>query len=75
MLRYLLLALSLVLPRVAQAKNPHVLLQTQLGNIEVELDAEHAPVTVANFLRYVNGGFYQGGMFHRVVTMQNQPDN
>jgi peptidyl-prolyl cis-trans isomerase A (cyclophilin A) len=58
----------------AQQANPHVLLHTQLGDIEVELDIVQAPSTTANFLRYVNGGFYDGGAFHRTVTPQNQPD-
>ena len=64
-----------VLSGVAQEKNPHVVLHTQLGDIEMELDAVHAPATTANFLRYVKGGFYTGGVFHRTVTMQNQPDS
>ena len=64
-----------VLSGVAQEKNPHVVLHTQLGDIELELDAVHAPATTANFLRYVKGGFYTGGVFHRTVTMQNQPDS
>jgi len=59
----------------AQETKPHVVLHTQLGDIELELDAVHAPATVANFLRYVNGGFYAGGAFSRTVTMQNQPSN
>jgi peptidyl-prolyl cis-trans isomerase A (cyclophilin A) len=64
-----------VLSGVAQEKNPHVVMHTQLGDIEMELDAVHAPATTANFLRYVKGGFYTGGVFHRTVTMQNQPDS
>ncbi len=64
-----------VLSGVAQEKNPHVVVHTQLGDIEMELDAVHAPATTANFLRYVKGGFYTGGLFHRTVTMQNQPDS
>ena len=79
MMRFLRLALVLVLLPVlaaaAQEKKPHVVLHTQLGDIELELDPAHAPATVANFLRYVNGGFYDGGAFSRTVTMQNQPDN
>jgi peptidyl-prolyl cis-trans isomerase A (cyclophilin A) len=73
-----LLVLMMVVPvlsGVAQEKNPHVVLHTQLGDIEMELDAVHAPATTANFLRYVKGGFYTGGLFHRTVTMQNQPDS
>ena len=64
-----------VLSGVAQEKDPHVVVHTQLGDIEMELDAVHAPATTANFLRYVKGGFYTGGVFHRTVTMQNQPDS
>ena len=64
-----------VLSGVAQEKNPHVVVHTQLGDIEMELDAVHAPATTANFLRYVKDGFLYGRMFHRTVTMQNQPDS
>jgi peptidyl-prolyl cis-trans isomerase A (cyclophilin A) len=53
----------------------HVLIRTEKGDIEVELDAAKAPVTVANFLRYVDGRFYDGGRFHRTVRPDNQPDN
>jgi peptidyl-prolyl cis-trans isomerase A (cyclophilin A) len=71
-----LLVLMMVVPMLsAQEKNPHVVLHTQLGDIEMELDAVHAPATTTNFLRYVKGGFYTGGLFHRTVTMQNQPDS
>jgi peptidyl-prolyl cis-trans isomerase A (cyclophilin A) len=52
-----------------------VLIQTEAGDIEVELDAAKAPKTVANFLKYVDGKFYDGGRFHRTVTPDNQPDN
>ena len=57
------------------AKPVRVLIQTDKGDIEVELDAAKAPVTVANFLRYADGHFYDGGRFHRTVTPGNQPDN
>ena len=46
-----------------------------LGDIEVELDPAKAPKTAANFLRYVDGKFYDGGRFHRTVTPDNQPKN
>src|SRR5262245_50200862 len=52
-----------------------VVIETELGAIEAELDAARAPATVANFLRYVDGGFYDGGRFHRTVRPDNQPDN
>lgn len=42
-------------------------LTTNLGDIVLELDAEKVPVTAANFLEYVNSGFYNGTIFHRVI--------
>jgi peptidyl-prolyl cis-trans isomerase A (cyclophilin A) len=50
------------------SKKEIVVLQTTKGNIEIELDREHAPTTVANFLAYVKAGFYKGTVFHRVVS-------
>lgn len=47
--------------------NPKVLIITSLGNIEIELYPDKAPVTAANFLNYVNDGFYDGTIFHRVI--------
>ena len=44
-----------------------VLITTNMGNITVELDAEKAPKTVANFLDYVNKGHYNNTIFHRVI--------
>jgi peptidyl-prolyl cis-trans isomerase B (cyclophilin B) len=44
-----------------------VLLTTNLGNIKIELNAEKAPKTVANFLAYVKEGFYTNTIFHRVI--------
>lgn len=52
---------------------PRVIVQTDLGDIEVEIDSIHAPVTAANFLRYVDLGFYRFGRFHRTVRDGNQP--
>ncbi len=49
-----------------------VLIETELGDIEVELDGARAPITVANFLRYVDVGRYDGGRFHRSVRLDNQ---
>ncbi|MFQ5496198.1 MAG: peptidylprolyl isomerase [Phycisphaerae bacterium] len=45
---------------------PTVVIETTLGNITVELDEEHAPATVDNFLRYVGRGFYDQTVFHQV---------
>jgi peptidyl-prolyl cis-trans isomerase B (cyclophilin B) len=45
-----------------------VKLHTNFGEITLELDAEKAPITVANFLQYVNSGFYDNTIFHRVIN-------
>ncbi len=45
-----------------------VKLLTNFGEITLELDAEKAPITVANFLQYVDSGFYNGTIFHRVIN-------
>jgi peptidyl-prolyl cis-trans isomerase B (cyclophilin B) len=44
-----------------------VKLQTNFGDITIDLDAEKAPITVANFLSYVESGFYANTIFHRVI--------
>lgn len=49
-------------------KNQTVKMQTTLGEMTVELNAEAAPITVKNFLEYVNDGFYDGTIFHRVIA-------
>lgn len=51
----------------ASAKNPVVLMETTLGNIKIELFQKEAPISVKNFLDYVNSGFYNGTIFHRVI--------
>ena len=62
---------------VAQGPSPvrvpvRVIVQTPMGEIEMEVDAAHAPLTAANFLNYVDGGLYDGGRFHRTVRPDNQ---
>jgi hypothetical protein len=54
---------------------PRVVIQTEHGEIEVELYAKQAHVTVTNFLRYVREGYFRNGEFFRTVTMDNQPTN
>lgn len=49
------------------AENPKVLLTTSLGEIEIELAADKAPISVENFLAYVDSGYYAGTQFHRVI--------
>lgn len=48
-------------------ENPQVSIKTTMGDMVVELDAEHAPKSTANFLQYVKSGFYKGTVFHRVI--------
>ena len=55
----------------AVQKNVVVVFDTEKGAIEMEVDGVHAPVTAANFLKYVDGGFYDGGSVNRAV----RPDN
>jgi len=54
---------------------PHVVFRTERGEIEVEVDTIHAPITGKNFLRYVDGGFFTNGSFYRVVRQDNQPND
>ena len=50
------------------AELPKVKLQTSLGDIVIELNRDKAPETVANFINYVESGFYDGTIFHRVIA-------
>ncbi len=56
-------------PKAAAGKgqNPQVVFRTTKGDITIELFADQAPLTVKNFLAYVNSGFYNGTIFHRVI--------
>jgi len=70
LIQHLLLAaiLTLGITANASAENPRVLIKTSMGDIELELDADKAPLSVKNFLRYVDEGFYNGTIFHRVIN-------
>ena len=59
----------------SQTNPVRVLVQTELGDIVLEVDSVHAPATSANFLKYLDAGHYTGGIFHRTVKMDNQPDS
>ena len=60
--------LAPVVARAAAAKgNPMVLISTSLGDIKVELYPDKAPETVKNFLQYVDAGYYNNTIFHRVI--------
>ena len=49
-------------------ENPRVLMKTTDGDITIELFADKSPITVENFLRYVDDGHYDGTVFHRVIS-------
>ncbi len=72
---FLLAAAALAAGGAEPARPVRVLIRTDKGDIEAELDAARAQATVANFLRYVDGKFYDGGRFHRTVRPDNQPQN
>ena len=59
----------------ATTQLPHVVIETDHDSITVEIDTASAPGTAANFLHYVQNGFYDGGRFHRTVTPVNQPND
>ena len=64
------LILSGMVVTAAHGQGPvtnHVKMQTSLGDIVIELNRQKAPVTCENFMRYVNKGFYNGTIFHRVI--------
>jgi peptidyl-prolyl cis-trans isomerase A (cyclophilin A)/peptidyl-prolyl cis-trans isomerase B (cyclophilin B) len=61
------LSLTGVIHGASAAEPPHVALKTSMGEIVLELYPDKAPKTVANFLRYVRSGHYNGTIFHRVI--------
>jgi cyclophilin family peptidyl-prolyl cis-trans isomerase len=70
--RYLLMAMVAGLfaatsGQAADSKNPVVVMETSRGTIKIELNEEKAPITVKNFLAYVDDKFYDGTIFHRVI--------
>ena len=65
---YLLAIPTAVSAAEEQLDNPRVLMKTSDGDIVIELYAEKSPVTVENFLSYVDAGYYDGTVFHRVIS-------
>jgi cyclophilin family peptidyl-prolyl cis-trans isomerase len=55
----------------ATAANPVVVMETSMGTIKIELFADKAPVTVANFIKYVDDKHFDGTIFHRVIGKEN----
>ena len=67
MMKRVLLTLMLIFFAVPAWAGPSVVMKTSLGDITIELDEAKAPVTVKNFLAYVDAGTYTGTIFHRVI--------
>jgi len=65
--RVVALAVLFLAVPVAWAQNPRVEFKTNMGSFALELYPDKAPKTVANFIQYVNSGFYNGTIFHRVI--------
>ncbi len=68
LLAFALLATSLLVQNLSAADNPIALIHTSMGDIKLELDAEKAPISVENFINYAQSGFYDGTIFHRVIS-------
>lgn len=67
-------SILMLLTAVISAQSPpvRVILETEAGEIEIEVDRARAPITAANFLKYVDAGLFNGGIFHRTVRPDNQ---
>ena len=61
------IAMTLSAPSAAAQDNPIVVVETSLGNLTIELLQSDAPKSVENFLAYVNDGFFEGTVFHRLI--------
>jgi len=73
---YFFIVLILLIAACKADRNPVVLIETDLGNIEAEIFIKKAPITGGNFMHHVDTGTYnKGACFYRVVRMDNQPDN
>ncbi len=75
MRKLLILTLIVIIAGCSKNHNPHIVITTELGNIEAEIYLDKAPVTAGNFLNYVDGGKYNNlACFYRVVRSDNQPN-
>ena len=74
MIRVLLAVALIVAAQTPDGKPVRVLIETEAGEIEAEIDIVRAPITGANFLKYVDAGLFDGGRFFRTVRPDNQVD-
>ncbi len=70
---FLLAIFGGMVPAVSESPSPQIMIKTDVGEIVLEVDLNHAPLTAANFLKYVDQGLLRGGSFYRVVRPDNQP--
>ena len=78
--RAILLAAAMLAGPTARQPDPPqgevlVRIETAFGNIDLAIDVKRAPITAGNFLKYVDGGFYDGGRFHRATRADNYKPN
>lgn len=67
-MKQLLMTILLLMSQMLFAANETVVMETNMGSLEIELNQEKAPITVKNFLNYVDDKFYDGLIFHRVIN-------
>jgi peptidyl-prolyl cis-trans isomerase A (cyclophilin A) len=75
MLKYLFFCACIYITACNQPayKNPHIIIETQFGDIELELFPDQAPKTVTAFLSYIDSGFYNNTSFYRVLKTEELP--
>jgi peptidyl-prolyl cis-trans isomerase A (cyclophilin A) len=71
----LILLASTIILTAREDRDPLVIIKTELGNIEVEIFQNKAPISAGNFLKHVDEGVYKNSSFYRTVTLNNQPNN
>lgn len=72
-MKYMVLSMVLLTACNASTPNPIVILETTVGEIEMTIYPQSAPISSADFLRYVDNGLYEGQGFYRVVRADNDP--
>lgn len=72
---FLIVLIALLAACSPNYKNPHVEIETSIGDIEIELYPDQAPKTVAAFLSYIKAGYYKNANFYRVLNNDNQPSD
>lgn len=72
---FLYLIIACTESHLPESSLPQVKIKTELGDIIIEIDTINAPVTAANFLKYVDDKIFNSAFFYRVVRMDNQPNN